>query len=156
VSAYPVTDDTGVVGPRLYAGINLTWLNTAIDQWRLGEKTVIYITDRKGIQIARPRSARRRSPIPDKLKPLLLATSSGAAEVREDGGLANLYGYVPQKPHCPADLACSLAATSSKSSPRSIDRIWLNCGGSRRAAVSGLFALIYVRPVPRSTGSRAC
>src|SRR6476646_9213584 len=67
---YPIVDETGAVIGAMYAGINLTWLNTAIDQWSLGANTAIYITDRNGIQIARhpdPRGVGQ--PILDNLKP---------------------------------------------------------------------------------------
>ena len=34
---YPVVDGAGTLVGAVYAGLNLTWLNTAIDQWKLGE-----------------------------------------------------------------------------------------------------------------------
>ena len=144
---YPVTDNTGAVVGALYAGINLTWLNTAIDQWRLGEKTVIYITDRKGIQIARnPDSRGVGQPIPDKLKPLLLATSSGAAEVREDGGLANLYGYVPLKAALSGGLGVFVGRDQQQIVSEINRSIWLNVAVALVGLLfSGVFALIYVR-----------
>jgi diguanylate cyclase (GGDEF)-like protein len=144
---YPVTDNTGAVVGALYAGINLTWLNTAIDQWRLGEKTVIYITDRKGIQIARnPDSRGVGQPIPDKLKPLLLATSSGAAEVKEDDGLANLYGYVPLKAGLSGGLGVFVGRDQQQIVSEINRSIWLNVAVALVGLLfSGVFALIYVR-----------
>src|SRR5580704_736301 len=50
---YPVVDDEGTVVGAVYAGVNVTWLNTAIDQWQLGETASIEIVDRNGIVVAR-------------------------------------------------------------------------------------------------------
>jgi diguanylate cyclase (GGDEF)-like protein len=144
---YPVVDDTGAVVGALYAGINLTWLNTAIDQWRLGEKTVIYITDRNGIQIARnpdPRGVGQ--PIPQNLKPLLFAASSGATEVTEDGGIANLYGYVPLKAGLSGGLAVFVGRDQQQIVSDINRSIWLNVAvASIGLLLSGVFALVYVR-----------
>src|ERR1700676_3869276 len=77
---YPIVDETGAVVGAMYAGINLTWLNTAIDEWHLGAKTAIYITDRNCIQIARqPDSRGVGHPIPANLKPFFSPTERGAA-----------------------------------------------------------------------------
>lgn len=93
---YPILDDTGAVVGAVYAGINLTWLNTAIDQWHLGAKTAIYITDRNGVQIARqPDSRGVGQPIPANLKSFLSAKESGTVEVTDPSGAVNLFGYIP-------------------------------------------------------------
>ena len=93
---YPIVDDAGTVIGAVYAGINVTWLNTAIGQWQLGEKASIDITDRNGILIARhpdPRGVGQ--PISDSLKPFLSAKTQRAAEVTGADGVVRLYGYVP-------------------------------------------------------------
>jgi EAL domain-containing protein (putative c-di-GMP-specific phosphodiesterase class I) len=70
---YPVVDGAGAVVGAVYAGINLTWLNTAIDQWKLGEGVSVDIVDRNGILIARyPNSRGIGHPISDNLKPFLV------------------------------------------------------------------------------------
>ena len=144
---YPVLDNFGRVAGVIYAGINLTWLNTAIDQWRLGEKTVIYITDRNGIQIARnPNSRGVGQPLPDNLNPLLSATSGGAAEVMEDGGTANLYGYVPLKAGLSGGLAVFVGRDQQQIVSDINRSIWLNVAVALAGLLlSGIFALIYVR-----------
>src|SRR5690242_19022385 len=93
---YPLVDDAGTVVGAVYAGINVTWLNTAIAQWKLGENASIQITDRNGIVIARhpdPQGVGR--PIERDLRPFLYAASLGSTEVTEAGGGVRLYGYIP-------------------------------------------------------------
>jgi diguanylate cyclase (GGDEF)-like protein len=93
---YPVVDATGTVVGAVYGGINLTWLNTAIEQWHLGEKASIDITDRHGTVVAQhpgPNGVGR--PIADRLKPLLSMPNIGTAELSDDNGVSRLYGYVP-------------------------------------------------------------
>jgi diguanylate cyclase (GGDEF)-like protein len=92
---YPVVDEAGAVVGAVYAGINLTWLNTALDQWKLGAKTAIYITDRNGILIARqPNSHGVGLPIRSELKSYLSAEESGTVEVTDPGSV-RLFGYIP-------------------------------------------------------------
>ena len=93
---YPVVDDAGAVVGAVYAGINVTWLNTAIDQWKLGENTSIEIVDRNGILIARhPDPHGVGQPISDSLKPFFSMASIGTAEETGKDGTKRLYGYVP-------------------------------------------------------------
>ncbi len=93
---FPVVDDAGTVIGAVYAGINLTWLNTAISQWKLGEETTIDITDRNGILVARhPDPSLAGRPLASNLKPFLSAAEMGIAEVADSGGIVRLYGYVP-------------------------------------------------------------
>jgi diguanylate cyclase (GGDEF)-like protein len=144
---YPVVDDSGAVIGAVYAGINLTWLNTAIDQWRLGQNAVIYITDRKGIQIARhPDSRGVGQSIPDNLRPFLSNTDAGAAEVREAGGFFNLYGYVPVRAGPSGGLAVFVGRDQQQIVSDINRSIWLNVAVVLIGLLlSGIFALIYVR-----------
>jgi diguanylate cyclase (GGDEF)-like protein len=144
---YPVVDDTGTVVGAVYAGINLAWLNTAIDQWRLGEKAVVYITDRNGTQIARhPDSRGVGQPIPGNLKPFLSATEGGAAEVMEAGEFVRLYGYVPVKAGPSGGLAVFVGRDQQHIVSDINRSIWLNVAVVLIGLLlSGVFALIYVR-----------
>ena len=93
---YPVVDDAGVVTGAVYAGINVTWLNTAIGQWQLGANASIIITDRNGVVIARhPDPQGVGHPIAEALKRYLPTAATGTAEVTEAGAVVRLYGYVP-------------------------------------------------------------
>jgi diguanylate cyclase (GGDEF)-like protein len=144
---YPVVDDTGAVVGAVYAGINLTWLNTAIDQWHLGAKTAIYITDRNGIQIARqPDSRGVGHPIPADLKPFLSTNESGAVEVTDPSGAVNLFGYIPVGAG-PSDGIAVFVGRDKRQIISDINQsIWLNVA----AALAGLLlsvilALFYLR-----------
>ena len=144
---YPILDDTGAVVGAVYAGINLTWLNTAIDQWHLGAKTAIYITDRNGIQIARqPDSRGVGQLIPANLEPLLSAKESGAVEVTDPSGAVNLFGYIPVGAG-PADGIAVFVGRDKRQIISDINQsIWLNVA----AALAGLLlsvilTLFYVR-----------
>ena len=144
---YPIVDDTGAVVGAIYAGINLTWLNTAIDQWQLGAKAVVYITDRDGIQIARhPDSRSVGRPIPDYLKPFLSAAHAGSAEVTEAGGVVSLYGYVPVRTG-PSDGIAVFVGRDQLDTISDINRsISLNVTVVLIGLLlSGILALIYVR-----------
>jgi diguanylate cyclase (GGDEF)-like protein len=144
---YPIVDNTGAVVGAIYAGINLTWLNTAIEQWRLGEKTVIYITDRNGIQIARhPDSRGVGQPIPDNLRQFLSATNAGAAEVMEGSGDVNLYGYVPVRAGLSGGLAVFVGRDQQQIVSDINRSIWLNVAVALIGLLfAGVFAWIYVR-----------
>jgi diguanylate cyclase (GGDEF)-like protein len=144
---YPVLDDTGAVVGAVYAGINLTWLNTAIDQWHLGAKTAIYITDRNGIQIARqPDSRGVGHPIPADLKSFLSANESGTVEVTDPSGAVNLFGYIPVGAG-PSDGIAVFVGRDERQIISDINQsIWLNVA----AALAGLLlsvisVLFYVR-----------
>jgi diguanylate cyclase (GGDEF)-like protein len=144
---YPVIDKTGTVVGAVYAGINLTWLNTAIDQWKLGEKAVVYITDRNGIQIARhPDTLGVGQPIAYNLKPFLSAASAGTAEVTDPRGETELYGYVPVKAGPSGGLAVFVGRDQQQIVSDINRSIWLNVAAVLIGLlVSGVFALIYVR-----------
>ena len=144
---HPVVDKTGTVVGALYAGINLTWLNTAIDQWKLGEKAVIYITDRNGILIAgHPDSRGVGQPIPDNLKPFLFADTAGTAEVTGPGGEVELFGYVPVKAGSSGGLAVFVGRDQQQIVSDINQSIWLNVAVVLIGLLlSGVFALIYVR-----------
>ncbi len=144
---FPEVDDAGTVIGVIYAGINLTWLNTAISQWKLGEKTTIDITDRNGILIARhPDPSLAGRPMASTLKPFLSATEIGTAEVADDGGAIRLYGYVPIEAG-PSDGLAVFVGRDRGQAFADINRsIWVNAAvvfaGLLLAAV---FAFIYVR-----------
>jgi diguanylate cyclase (GGDEF)-like protein len=144
---YPVVDDAGTVVGAVYAGINVTWLNTAISQWQLGATASIDITDRNGIIIARhpdPRGVGQ--PIADNLKPFLSAADPGAAEVSRVGDVVRLYGYVPVRAG-PSDGLAVFVGRDQVPIVADINRsIWLNVGVVLIGLLlSGIFALIYVR-----------
>jgi diguanylate cyclase (GGDEF)-like protein len=144
---YPILDDTGAMVGAVYAGINLTWLNTAIDQWHLGAKTAIYITDRNGIQIARqPDSRRVGQPISANLRPFLSADESGTVEVTDASGAVNLFGYIPVGAG-PSDGIAVFVGRGERQIISDINQsIWLNVA----AALAGLLlsvilVLFYLR-----------
>ena len=131
----------------VYAGINLTWLNTAIDQWHLGAKTAIYITDRNGIQIARqPNSRGVGQPIPANLKPFLSAKESGAVEVTDPSGVVNLFGYIPVGAG-PADGIAVFVGRDKRQIISDINQsIWLNVAAVLAGLLlSFILTLFYVR-----------
>lgn len=143
----PVVDQTGAVIGVIYAGINLTWLNTAIGQWRLGVNTTIYITDRNGIQIARhPDSRGIGQPIANDLKPYLSADGGGAAEVTDVAGDVRLYGYVPVSAG-PSDGLAVFIGRNRHQIISDIDKsIWLSVVVVLFGLLlSGILAVIYVR-----------
>ena len=144
---YPVVDDAGNVVGAVYAGINLAWLNTAVDQWRLGDKTVVYITDRNGIQIARhPDSRGAGQPIADTLKHYLSAAHTGTAEVTEAGGNVSLYGYVPVRTASSDGIAVFVGRDQLQIVSEINRSIWLSVAVVLVGLLlSGVFALIYVR-----------
>ncbi|MHB8268807.1 bifunctional diguanylate cyclase/phosphodiesterase [Bradyrhizobium sp.] len=144
---YPILDDTGAVAGAVYAGINLTWLNTAIDQWHLGAKTAIYITDRNGIQIARqPDSRGVGQPIPDNLKPFLSAKESGTVEVTDPSGAVNLFGYIPVGAG-PSDGIAVFVGRDKRQIISDINQsIWLNVAAVLAGLLlSVILTLFYVR-----------
>jgi diguanylate cyclase (GGDEF)-like protein len=144
---YPILDDSGAVVGAVYAGINLTWLNTAIDQWHLGAKTAIYITDRNGIQIARqPDSRGVGRPIPANLKPFLSAAESGTVEVADPGGAVNLFGYIPVGAGPPDGIAVFVGRDKRQIISDINQSIWLNVAAALAGLVlSVILTLFYVR-----------
>ncbi|MEA2882047.1 MAG: hypothetical protein QOH32_1303, partial [Bradyrhizobium sp.] len=144
---YPILDDTGAVVGAVYAGINLTWLNTAIDQWHLGAKTAIYITDRNGIQIARqPDSRRVGQPISANLRSFLSAKESGAVEVTDPSGVFNVFGYIPVGTG-PTDGIAVFVGRDKRQIISDINQsIWLNVAAALAGLVlSVILTLFYVR-----------
>jgi sensor histidine kinase regulating citrate/malate metabolism len=144
---YPVVDDTGAVVGAVYAGINLTWLNTAIDQWNLGAKTAISVTDRNGIQIARqPNSRGVGHPIAANLKPFLSAKESGAVEVTDPSGAVNLFGYIPVGGG-PSDGIAVFVGRDKRQITSDINQsIWLNVAAVLAGLLlSVILALFYLR-----------
>ena len=144
---YPIVDETGAVVGAMYAGINLTWLNTAIDEWHLGAKTAIYITDRNGIQIARqPDSRGVGHPIPANLKPFFSAAESGAVEVTDLSGVVNLFGYIPVTATSSNGIAVFVGRDKRQIVSDINQSIWLNVAAVLAGLLlSGVLALIYVR-----------
>jgi sensor histidine kinase regulating citrate/malate metabolism len=144
---YPIVDDTGAVVGAVYAGINLTWLNTAIDQWNLGAQTAIYVTDRNGIQIARqPNSRGVGHPIAADLKPFLSAKESGAVEVTDPSGAVNLFGYIPVGVG-PSDGIAVFVGRDKRQITSDINQsIWLNVAAVLAGLLlSVILALVYLR-----------
>jgi PAS domain S-box-containing protein len=144
---YPITDDTGEIVGVIYAGVNATWLNTAINQWQLPKNLLISISDRNGTIIARnPGQKWVGHKIVESLWPLLSAQSIGTVDDRSLEGTLHLYGYVPP------DVAPSLGLMVIVGLDRTeafaeIDRsIWLNIAVTLTVLVlAALAAWIYVR-----------
>jgi diguanylate cyclase (GGDEF)-like protein len=144
---YPVVDDAGAVVGAVYAGINLTWLNTAIDQWKLGEGVSVDIVDRNGILIARyPNSPSIGQPVADTLKPFLFEAKPGTAEVTGANGVARLYGYNPINAEPLDDLAVFVGHDRAPIFANINRLIWLNAAVVLAALLlAGIVAVIYVR-----------
>jgi len=144
---YPVVDDAGTVVGAVYAGINVTWLNTAISQWQLGATASIDITDRNGIVIARhPDPWGVGHPIFDNLKPFLSAPDTGTAEVPQLGDVVRLYGYVPIRGGPTNGLAVFVGRDQAQIVADISRSIWLNVAVVLIGILlSGIFALFYVR-----------
>lgn len=145
-AGFPVVDDGGTVVGAVYAGINLTWLNTAIGQWKLGETATIDITDRNGILVARhPEPSRVGSPLAPGLRPFLSAQEMGTAEV-DDHGVVRLYGYVPVAVGSSDGLAVFVGRSRAQAFADINRSIWVNAAVVLGALLlSALFAVFYVR-----------
>jgi diguanylate cyclase (GGDEF)-like protein/PAS domain S-box-containing protein len=146
---YPVVDDAGTVIGAVSAGINVTWLNTAISQWNLGATASIEITDRNGIVIARhpdPRGVGQ--PIAGSLKSFLHAEAAGTAGVEGADGVVRLYGYVPVNVGPSDGLAVFVGRDQVRIFADIHRSIWLNVAVVLIGLLlSAVFALIYVRRV---------
>jgi diguanylate cyclase (GGDEF)-like protein/PAS domain S-box-containing protein len=93
---YPVVDDAGRVVGAVYAGINVSWLNTAISQWKLGVEATVSAVDRNGILIGRyPESRRVGQAISSGPTPLLHAPAAGIFTAPGIDGVERLFGYIP-------------------------------------------------------------
>lgn len=144
---YPVVDAHGTVTGAVYAGINVTWLNTALSQWQLGEHAAVEIVDRNGIVIARhPNPSGVGQAIPDSLRPFLSATGMGVTEATRDPGAVQLYGYVPVSAGASEGLAV-FVSRDQKLAFADINRsIWLNVSAIFAGLfLSAFFAVVYVR-----------
>jgi PAS domain S-box-containing protein len=145
---YPVVDDAGTVTGAVYAGINVTWLNTAINQWKLGENVSIQITDRNGILVAsHPDPRTVGHPISDDLKPFVFKVAPGATEVKDAGGAIRVYGYAPIDNDDVWDGFAVFVGRDQGPILADIDRsIWLNVAWVLTALLaSAIIAVIYVR-----------
>jgi diguanylate cyclase (GGDEF)-like protein len=144
---YPVVDKYNNLTGVVYAGINATWLNTALSQWQLGAQASIIITDRNGIVIARhPEPQGVGQPIAGNLRRFLSEPAIGTTEVTDAEGNVQLYGYVPVRAGLSNGLGV-FVGRDQRSVIADINRsIWLNAA----AVVAGLllsaiFSAIYVR-----------
>ena len=144
---YPVVDAAGAVVGAVYAGINVTWLNTAISQWQLGSTASIIISDSNGIVIARhPDPQRVGQPISDNLKDFLTAADVGFTEVMGADGVARLYGYEPIEAGPSSDLAVFVGRDQAAISADIERSIWLNAAIVLIGLLlSALIAVIFVR-----------
>ena len=144
---YPVVDDAGRVAGAVFAGINVSWLNTAIAEWELGEEATISMADRNGILIARhPESARVGQHIPDELTRWLHAPSQGIVEATGIDGTPRLFGYVPIDV-APAKGIAVFVGRNHANVLAEINRsIWLNTATIVGVLLFSVVAtLIYVR-----------
>jgi len=144
---YPVVDQAGSVVGAIYAGINVTWLNSAINAWHLGENATIDITDRNGILVASyPNSQGVGQSIPGGLKAYLYAAEKGAAVVSGTNGVPRLYGYVPVRPQ-PSDSVGVFVGRDQGEILATIDRsIWLSVSVVFVGLLlSAFLAVVYVR-----------
>ncbi|HZP70063.1 MAG TPA: EAL domain-containing protein [Pseudolabrys sp.] len=144
---YPVVNKSNDVTGVVYAGINVTWLNTALSQWQLGAQATIIITDRNGTVIARhPDSQGVGQPIAERLRPFVSAPAMGTTEVADSQGNVQLYGYVPVNAGLSSGLGVFVGRDQRPVFAEINRSIWLNVA----AVVTGLllsaiFAAIYVR-----------
>ena len=144
---YPIVDEAGTVIGAIYAGINLTWLNTALEQWKLGESATIDITDRYGMVIARyPDPSSIGQPMSDALKPFLFAHDIGATEAIAAGGVARLYGYVPVNVGISNGLGVFVGREKAQMIAKIDQSIWWNATAVLIVlSLSAVLATIYVR-----------
>lgn len=142
--AHPVVDEDGATRGVIYAGINVTWLNTAIDRWRLPDGTTLDIADRNGVVVASyPDLGGVGRLLPDSLKRFLRARDPGAAEAAGADGVTRLYGYVPSGNN---SLAVFVGLNPRSAFSEKIDRtIWINFSVILVVlAASGAIAWTYV------------
>jgi diguanylate cyclase (GGDEF)-like protein len=146
---YPVVDDAGAVIGAVYAGINATWLNTAIEQWQLAKSAEIQIADRNGVLVARyPQSQRVGQPIQDNLKPFLSAANTGTVELMGVDGVARLYGYIPDEVG-PSDGLAVFVGRDRDLIFADINRlIWHNAAVVLiTLLLASVFAAVYIRQI---------
>src|ERR1700722_6093756 len=143
---YPVVDDARHVIGAVYAGINVTWLNTALGQFKLGKNVTINVADRNGILIARhPDSRGVGRPVPDAWKPFLASAEMGAVELPGMDGVPRLFGYIPVAIG-PSDSIAVFVGRNYENVFAGIDRsIWLNMAATLSVLLLSLFvALIFL------------
>ena len=141
------TMPAAVVG-AVYAGINVTWLNTAIGQWKLGEK----------VQHQHRRSQRdpdcplsRSSAcvgqhVADGLTPLLHAPAQGIVEAAGIDGTSRLFGYVPIDVPPAKGIAVFIGRNYASVLSEINRSIWLNATTIVGVLLFSILAtLIYVR-----------
>jgi signal transduction histidine kinase/HAMP domain-containing protein len=93
---YPIANEAGTVTGAIYAGLNVTWLNTEVARWRLLGTVAVAIADRHGTLIARhPGTQWVGHPISGDLLPVLAAREAGTKEVTGLDRESFLAGYVP-------------------------------------------------------------
>jgi diguanylate cyclase (GGDEF)-like protein/PAS domain S-box-containing protein len=142
---YPVTDNAGAVAGAIYAGINVTWLNTALTQWQLGEHAAIIITDRNGVLIAsypNPRGVGQA--VTESLKPFLSAAHIGTTELKEAGG-NRLYGYIPIDPGASDGLGVFIGRDQTRVATDINRLIWHNVAVALGGlSLSAFLVVIYV------------
>ncbi len=146
---YPIVDKDDAVVGAVYAGINVTWLNTAIAQWRLGTTASIEVTDQNGILIARhPDPQGVGQPIQDSLKPLVSAADPGTAELIGADGVARLYGYVPADAGPSGDVAVFVGRDRAPVFADLNRSIWLNAAVVLLGmTVAAVVAVVYIRRI---------
>ncbi|HEX2655966.1 MAG TPA: PAS domain-containing protein, partial [Xanthobacteraceae bacterium] len=142
-------NDAGTVIGAVYAGINLTWLNTEVSRWQLGKNVRIYVADRNGILIASNSDAASiGGPISDDLKPFLFAKEIGTTETIKAGGVRELYGYVPVGAGPSAEFGIFVGRNVAAAIADINRSIFLNIAVALAGLiVSGVFAAVYIRHI---------
>ncbi len=144
---YPLTDDDGRIVGVINAGLNATWLNTAINQWQLPQNVLVAIGDRNGILVARnPGATFVGHQMTDRVRSLLRARAGGTIEARGLDGIVRQIGYVPPG-ISPARGLMVVAGIERAQMLAQIDRaIWTNAAGILTVLLlAGLAAWLYVR-----------
>jgi diguanylate cyclase (GGDEF)-like protein/PAS domain S-box-containing protein len=140
---YPVVDEARTVIGAVYAGINVTWMNTAIGQFKLGENVTINLADRNGIMLARhPDSRGVGRPVPDSWQPFLARAEMGAAELPGMDGVPRLFGYIPAAIG-PSNSIAVFVGRNYENVFAGIDRsIWLNMAATLSVLLLSLLAAL--------------
>jgi PAS domain S-box-containing protein len=144
---YPMVDGAGTITGAIYAGVNVTWLNTAIDQWQLPENVVVDIADRNGVLVARHPDAKWVGrELPEALRPVLASGAVGTTEEVGLDGVERLFGYIPADVGPSRGLSVVVGLDRVRAIAE-IDRsVWRNVAITIALILaSGLAAWIYVR-----------
>ena len=144
---YPVVDDAGRVVGAVYAGINVSWLNTAISQWKLGEEVSISAADRNGILIGGyPELTRVGEEMSARLTPLLHSAAPGIVAAPGIDGTDRLFGYIPLDVEPSKGIAIFVGRNFANVLAGINRSIWLNVLTLIAALlISVLATLVYVR-----------